>query len=120
MAENLNLFETEKTFILGRPIVSIFHNPSNMYSIVRVKIQETNLQYNDKEIVVVGYFPMLNEEDQYRFTGMLKTHPKYGLQFQAETFVKECRQPNKGLFIICRVIYSLGLDLKLRKRSLKN
>ena len=28
-----------------------------MYSIVRVKIQETNLQYEDKEIIVVGYFP---------------------------------------------------------------
>lgn len=105
MAENLNLFEMDKTFILGRPIVSIFHNPSNMYSIVRVKIQETNLQYNDKEIVVVGYFPMLNEEEQYRFTGMLKTHPKYGLQFQAETFVKEMPATEQG------IIHYLSSDL---------
>lgn len=73
MAENYDLFEVNKLFILGRPIVSIFHNATNMYSIVRVKIQETNLQYDDKEIIVVGYFPPLNEEELYRFTGILKT-----------------------------------------------
>lgn len=97
MAENLNLFEVNKLFILGRPIVSIFHNATNMYSIVRVKIQETNLQYDDKEIIVVGYFPKLNEEELYRFTGVLKNHPKYGQQFQVDTFVKEVPATEQGI-----------------------
>lgn len=97
MAENLDLFEMNKLFILGRPIVSIFHNATNMYSIVRVKIQETNLQYEDKEIIVVGYFPKLNEEELYRFTGTLKTHPKYGQQFQADTFSKEVPATEQGI-----------------------
>ncbi|RUL57099.1 SF1B family DNA helicase RecD2 [Lysinibacillus antri] len=105
MAENLNLFEVNKLFILGRPIVSIFHNATNMYSIVRVKIQETNLQYDDKEIIVVGYFPQLNEEELYRFTGILKTHPKYGQQFQVETFVKEVPATEQG------IIHYLSSDL---------
>ena len=60
MAQNLDLFEMNKLFILGRPIVSIFHNATNMYSIIRVKIQETNFQYEEKEIIVVGYFPQLS------------------------------------------------------------
>ncbi|MBD8026784.1 ATP-dependent RecD-like DNA helicase [Ureibacillus sp. Re31] len=97
MAENLNLFEVNKLFILGRPIVSIFHNATNMYSIVRVKIQETNLKYEDKEIIVVGYFPKLNEEELYRFTGVLKNHPKYGQQFQVDTFVKEVPATEQGI-----------------------
>ena len=105
MAENLNLFEVNKLFILGRPIVSIFHNATNMYSILRVKIQETNLQYDDKEIIVVGYFPKLNEEELYRFTGVLKTHPKYGQQFQVETFVKEVPATEQG------IIHYLSSDL---------
>lgn len=105
MAENLNLFEVNKLFILGRPIVSIFHNATNMYSIVRVKIQETNLHYDDKEIIVVGYFPKLNEEELYRFTGVLKTHPKYGQQFQVETFVKEVPATEQG------IIHYLSSDL---------
>ncbi|SOC02325.1 exodeoxyribonuclease V alpha subunit [Ureibacillus xyleni] len=105
MAENFNLFEVNKLFILGRPIVSIFHNATNMYSIVRVKIQETNLQYDDKEMIVVGYFPPLNEDELYRFTGNIKNHPKYGQQFQVETFVKEVPATEQG------IIHYLSSDL---------
>lgn len=97
MAETYDLFEINKLFILGRPIVSIFHNAQNMYSIVRVKIQETNCQYDDKEIIVVGYFPPLQEEELYRFTGVLKQHPKYGMQFQIDTFEKEVPATEQGI-----------------------
>ncbi|MEY9975397.1 ATP-dependent RecD-like DNA helicase [Lysinibacillus sp. RC79] len=105
MAENLDLFEQNKFFILGRPIVSIFHNAQNMYSIVRVKIQETNLQYEDKEIIVVGYFPTLQMDEQYRFTGLLRQHPKYGVQFQVEIFTKEVPATEQG------IIHYLSSDL---------
>lgn len=105
MTENLDLFELNKLFILGRPIVSIFHNTQNMYSIVRVKIQETNLQYEDKEIIIVGYFPPLQMDEQYRFTGVLKQHPKYGVQFQIETFSKEVPATEQG------IVHYLSSDL---------
>ncbi|CAM5195461.1 ATP-dependent RecD-like DNA helicase OS=Ureibacillus acetophenoni OX=614649 GN=recD2 PE=3 SV=1 [Ureibacillus acetophenoni] len=105
MGKNLDLFETNKLFILGRPIASIFHNPSNMYSVTRVKIQETNLPFEEKEIMVVGYFPQLSEEELYRFTGILKNHPKYGNQFQIDTFEKEVPATEQG------VIHYLSSDL---------
>ena len=105
MTENLNLFEMEQLFIVGRPIVSIFHNATNMYSIVRVKIQETNLQYEEKEIIVVGYFPKLQEEDLYRFIGVMKSHPKYGMQFAVQTFTKEVPATEQG------IIHYLSSDL---------
>ncbi|MEG0471244.1 MAG: ATP-dependent RecD-like DNA helicase [Solibacillus sp.] len=105
VAENHDLFELNKLFILGRPIVSIFHNPTNMYSIVRVKIQETNLQYEEKEIIVVGYVPQLAEDELYRFTGVLKSHPKYGMQFQIETFEKEVPSTEQG------IVHYLSSDL---------
>ena len=103
--EELFPLHNEKNFILGRPIVSIFHNASNMYSIVKVKIKETNLQYEEKEITVVGYFPLLDEELDYRFFGGLTTHPKYGLQFQVETFEREVPATEQG------VIQYLSSDL---------
>lgn len=105
MAENVDLFELNKPFILGRPIVTIFHNPSNMYSIIRVKVQETNANYHEKEIIVVGYLPQLTEDDLYRFTGQLKTHPKYGIQFAVELFTKEMPSTETG------VIHYLSSDL---------
>lgn len=105
MAENLNLFDLNKLFILGRPIGTIFHNATNMYSIVRVKIQETNIQYDEKEIIIVGYFPQLVEEELYRFTGHMKSHPKYGMQFQIETFEKEVPTTEQG------IVHYLSSDL---------
>ncbi|MEK4230096.1 SF1B family DNA helicase RecD2 [Solibacillus sp. FSL H8-0538] len=105
MSQNLDLFEMNKLFILGRPIVSIFHNATNMYSILRVKIQETNLQYEEKEMIVVGYFPQLTEDELYRFTGVMKSHPKYGIQFQVETFEKEVPATEQG------IVHYLSSDL---------
>lgn len=88
MPTQQNLFQQNQLFIEGRPIVTIFHNETNMYSIVRVKIHETNLQINEKEMIVVGYFPRLNDDISYRFNGFTNIHPKYGLQFQVQTFEK--------------------------------
>ena len=105
MADNHDLFNMNKLFVLGRPIVSIFHNATNMYSIIRVKIQETNCQYEEKEMIVVGYFPPLNEDEVYRFTGSIKTHPKYGVQFQVDTFEKEVPATEQG------IVHYLSSDL---------
>lgn len=97
MTGQIDLFQEEKQFVLGRPVVSIFHNPQNLFSIAKVKIQETNTPYNEKEIIVSGYFPMLTLEEQYRFTGVVKNHPRYGVQFQVETFTKEVPETEQGI-----------------------
>jgi exodeoxyribonuclease V alpha subunit len=105
MAQMNGNHEVNKLFIVGRPIVTIFHNESNMYSIVRIKIQETNIQTEEKEIIVVGYLPALTDDLTYRFTGMTKSHPKYGMQFQVETFEKEVPATEQG------IIHYLSSDL---------
>ncbi|ANU11272.1 hypothetical protein BBH88_13685 [Planococcus antarcticus DSM 14505] len=97
MTGQIDLFQEEKQFVLGRPVVSIFHNPRNLFSIAKVKIQETNTPYTEKEIIVSGYFPMLSLEEQYRFTGVVKNHPRYGVQFQVETFSKEVPETEQGI-----------------------
>lgn len=97
MTGQIDLFQEEVQFVLGRPVVSIFHNPQNLFSIAKVKIQETNTSYPEKEIIVSGYFPKLSLEEQYRFTGAVKNHPKYGVQFQVETFTKEVPETEQGI-----------------------
>ncbi|KQL34155.1 ATP-dependent RecD-like DNA helicase [Psychrobacillus sp. FJAT-21963] len=87
----------EKQFITGRPIVSIFHNPQNLFSIIKLKIKSTNTTYKEKEIIVTGYFPPLVLEEAYKFTGVIKNHPKYGVQFQTETFQKEVPATEQGI-----------------------
>ncbi|MCM3358455.1 ATP-dependent RecD-like DNA helicase [Psychrobacillus sp. MER TA 171] len=93
----INEINNEKQFISGRPIVSIFHNPQNLFSIIKLKIKSTNTTYTDKEIIVTGYFPQLVLEEAYKFTGVIKNHPKYGIQFQVETFQKEVPATETGI-----------------------
>ncbi|TWT09056.1 ATP-dependent RecD-like DNA helicase [Planomicrobium sp. CPCC 101079] len=97
MAGQIDLFQEEVQFVLGRPVVSIFHNPDNLFTIAKVKIQQTNTSYEEKEIIVSGYFPQLSLEEQYRFTGAVRNHPKYGVQFQVETFTKEVPETEQGI-----------------------
>lgn len=105
LTENLSLFAEEPLFVVGRPVVSIFHNKENLFSIIKLKIQETNTDYSEKEIIVAGYFPQVDTEAMYRFQGDLKKHPKYGLQFQATSFEKEIPATETG------VIQYLSSDL---------
>lgn len=95
----------DKLFISGRPIVSIFHNEDNLYSIIKVKIKSTNTSYTEKEGIVVGYFPKLSTEESYTFYGTLKNHPRFGQQFAVDMFVREKPDSAKG------VIHYLSSDL---------
>ncbi|WP_078550522.1 SF1B family DNA helicase RecD2 [Litchfieldia alkalitelluris] len=81
----------------GSHLVTIFHNESNLYSVVRIRLEETNENYEEKEAVVTGYFPRIHENETYTFFGFLKDHPKFGMQFQVEKFRKEMPQSKQGI-----------------------
>ncbi|WP_210609509.1 SF1B family DNA helicase RecD2 [Priestia flexa] len=97
--------DEEKTYIKGTAIVTVFHNEENLYNVTRIRIKETNVSMDDKEAIVTGYFPRLNEDELYTFIGNFKEHPKFGLQFQVEQFKKELPQSKQG------VIQYLSSDL---------
>lgn len=84
-------------YIIGRPIVTIFHNATNLFSIVKMKVTSTNTDYRDKEIVIKGSFPPLIAEEDYKFTGRMVNHPVHGQQFDVQTFSKELPATEAGL-----------------------
>ena len=94
----LDLFEGQtKTFIKGRHLVTIFHNEQNLYSVVRIRVDETNAGYDEKEAVIVGYFPQIHEHETYVFYGKMKEHPKFGMQFAVDSFQKDIPQTKDGI-----------------------
>jgi exodeoxyribonuclease V alpha subunit len=95
----------EKSFIKGTHVATIFHNESNLYSVVRIRIDETNEAYDEKEVVVTGYFPRMYEHDTYVFYGAFKDHPKFGRQYVASHFRKDFPNTKEG------VIQYLSSDL---------
>jgi len=95
---SLNLFpDQEKKLIKGKHLVTIFHNEQNLYTVLRIRVEETNTQYEDKEAVITGYFPKLHEQETYIFYGEWKEHQRFGVQFNADQFRKEMPQTKQGV-----------------------
>ncbi|MGM0747012.1 MAG: SF1B family DNA helicase RecD2 [Bacillota bacterium] len=87
----------EEPFLKGAVTTVIYHNDANLYTVLKVKVTETSEAIEDKVVSVTGYFPALQEEETYTFYGKTATHPKFGLQFQAEHFKKEIPTTKEGI-----------------------
>ena len=64
---------------------------------MRIRVEETNEHYEDKEAVITGYLPKIHEHETYIFYGEIKDHPKFGLQFHATHFRKDIPQTKQGV-----------------------
>jgi exodeoxyribonuclease V alpha subunit len=95
--ESLDLFAEQGKYVKGKHLVTIFHNEQNLYSVLRIRVEETNDDYTDKEAVITGYFPKIHEQETYVFFGEFKDHPKFGLQFQTNHFRKDIPQTKQGV-----------------------
>ncbi|NRG46845.1 ATP-dependent RecD-like DNA helicase [Bacillus sp. CRN 9] len=96
--DSLDLFaEQKKKFIKGKHLVTIFHNEQNMYTVIRIRVEETNHDYDDKEAVITGYFPQVHPQETYIFYGELKEHPKFGMQLHASHYQKDIPQTKQGV-----------------------
>ncbi|MBO9130458.1 ATP-dependent RecD-like DNA helicase [Bacillus sp. 165] len=93
----MDLFEEQQKYIKAQALHTIFHNEENLYSVVRMKIIETNENHNEKEIIVTGHFPRIHEEEVFTLYGCFKDHPRYGVQYHIESFKKEMPQTKNGL-----------------------
>jgi exodeoxyribonuclease V alpha subunit len=94
---SLDLFAEQGKYVKGKHLVTIFHNEQNLYSVLRIRVEETNDDYADKEAVITGYFPKIHEQETYVFYGEFKDHPKFGLQFQTNHFRKDIPQTRQGV-----------------------
>ncbi len=93
----LDLFAEQGKFVKGKHLVTIFHNEQNLYTVLRIRVEETNHEYEDKEAVITGYFPKIHEQETYIFFGEFKDHPKFGMQFQTKHFRKDIPQTKQGV-----------------------
>ena len=56
----------------------IFENASNFFRILLLEIDETDSDFEDYEIIVIGTMGDVMEGEDYTFWGQLTNHPKYG------------------------------------------
>ncbi|GAB2025018.1 ATP-dependent RecD-like DNA helicase [Lactovum odontotermitis] len=88
----------EKIYFSGKVGAIFFSNPSNLYKVLLLEIDDSNDEgYEDSEIVVTGTIGDIVEGDRYVFHGHLTSHPKYGEQLAVETYEKAAPATGDGL-----------------------
>lgn len=78
--------DDQQQYFVGTVKAIFFENPENLFKIFTIKIKKTNTDWDASDIVITGSFGQIEEEEEYKFVGHLVDHPKYGKQFQAETY----------------------------------
>lgn len=78
-----------KHYIIGEVLSIYYSNPSNFYKVMLVKIDETDRDIKEDDIVITGNFGQIQTGDHYHFSGNWTEHPKYGIQFTATKYMKE-------------------------------
>ena len=89
------------TYIKGSYSKSIYENNTG-YNIGIFRVGETNSEeleeYVGRSITFTGYFHELNNIDTYIFYGKLVNHPKYGEQFQVDSY-ERCKPEEKDSIV---------------------
>ena len=84
-------------YIKGSLVRYIFHNEENLYTVARIRVQETTENFSDKEAIITGYLPQLYEHESYFFYGYFIDHPKYGRQYHVVNYKRELPQTKSGV-----------------------
>src|SRR5690625_4728826 len=100
----------EKGYIQGEILYTIFHNENEHFSIAKIKIHQTNEEYQENEIVVKGYFSKLQEGTIYSFFGQIENHPKFGRQYHINSYQTYIPTDKDGLiaYLSSELFYGIG------------
>lgn len=82
----MTMLNGEENFIKGEVAAVFFENDSNYYKVLLIELEDTNMDYDEPEIVVTGTFGQLRDSVSYTFYGQLVNHPKYGQQMKVDRY----------------------------------
>lgn len=69
--------------VIGRVKAVIFHNEENLYSVIKIKLNE---ETDNKYLTLTGNFPLPNENIDYIYKGEYIKHPRFGVQFSVSEY----------------------------------
>jgi exodeoxyribonuclease V alpha subunit len=94
---SFNLQDETSGFIKGTLISTVYHQSESLYTVARIRVRETNENYDEKEVMITGILPPLREDEQYVLYGKFKDHPKYGKQYEVDFFKIEMPQSKEAM-----------------------
>lgn len=101
---------SEKGYIQGEILYTIFHNETEHFSIAKFVIHQTNEEIDEKEIVGKGYFTNLQEGTTYTFYGHFEYHPKFGKQYAIKAYETYIPSSREGIvsYLSSDLFYGIG------------
>ncbi|MGM7702134.1 SF1B family DNA helicase RecD2 [Pseudalkalibacillus sp. Hm43] len=115
-----NLGTEEKRFVKGSILHVIYKNSETYYTVLKIETKDTNLAEMEKELIVVGTFPVLLEDETYIFWGDVKDHPKYGKQFVVEFYRKDLPRTEDGMVLYLSSDLFSGIGKKTAEKVIKS
>lgn len=107
-------------YVKGK-VKSIYYESSDsFYKVGLINITESNLDINNKNIVITGSFGTLDLDSEYYFYGNLVNHPKYGKQFSVANYKLVKDDTESGLVNYFSGEKFVGIGKKTAKRIVDN
>ena len=80
--------------VVGKLKVVVFHNEENLYSVIKIKINE---ETDNKYLTLTGNFPVPKENINYKFKGEYVNHPRFGSQFVVNEYEEILPNNKEGI-----------------------
>ncbi|MET3682503.1 exodeoxyribonuclease V alpha subunit [Alkalibacillus flavidus] len=100
----------EHYYAKGQLNQMIFQNQQTQFSIASISVVETDIDIDEKDLVVKGHFPALTHGNDYIFYGQMQNHPKFGDQLNVFTYEKELPKTEDSLvkYLASDLFYGIG------------
>ena len=103
---------SESIRLNGKIVYVMFHSETTYYTAARFEIND---EYQ-RTITVTGLFPEVPEDELIDITGHYVEHPKYGMQFQIESYEKPLPSEEAGIIRYLSGVQFAGIGKKTAEK----
>ena len=100
----------ENIELRGKLSKEIYRNDENYFSVVLFRVID-----NEETITVTGYLPRFEEDTVYILQGNYAEHPRFGIQFVANKWIKQLPDTNEAIIRYLSGPSFIGIGRKMRK-----
>ena len=104
--------EDSVTKLNGKITYIVYHNEATFYTVAKFVINDEQ----EKQITVTGMFPEPQVDVLYNIYGKYIEHPRFGMQFQIETYEKPLPNEMEGIIRYLSGVQFAGIGKKTAEK----
>jgi len=112
--------EENKDYIKGELLHLIFHNEETLYTVAKIRVNESAEKLDNKEVTVVGMMPEPERDLTYLFQGNFTDHSRFGRQYKFEQAQKVIPETTQGIILYLSSDRFPGIGRKTAEAIVEN